>query len=162
MLSGTSDFSSLSAQNHTPATPSCKVHQRLVWSVSRLPPAWPLTFIPTALHRGARFAVSPGSLPVRLRRRNPSQPAGKTLPREMPLGQQQPVMARMFYQPSSGLHRTLLQTRKRPVPNAVRQRQSSPEVARVVGGYTQPEPYLARPKTVATQHCHLRSQPWQL
>jgi hypothetical protein len=33
----------------------------------------------------------------------------------MPLGQQQPVMARMFDQPSSGLHRTLLQTRQRPV-----------------------------------------------
>ncbi len=43
------------------------------------------------------------SLPVRQRqRRDPSQHAAKTLPREMPFGQQQPATTRMFHQSSAG------------------------------------------------------------
>ena len=35
--------------------------------------------------------------------------------REMPFGQQQPVITRMLHQPSGGLHQAMLQTRQRPV-----------------------------------------------
>jgi len=51
------------------------------------------------------FIILSVTLLVRQRqRRDPSQHAAKTLPREMPFGQQHPVIARMFHQPSAGLY----------------------------------------------------------
>ena len=63
------------------------------------------------------FAFCPALLTVRQRQpRDHSQHAAKTLPREVPFGQEQPIVARMFNQPSAGLHQALLQARQRPVP----------------------------------------------
>lgn len=73
----------------------------------------------------SRLTFISASLAVRQRprqRSDHSQHAAKTLPREMPFGQKQPVIARMFHQPSARLHQGLLQTRQRPVPNLLRQR----------------------------------------
>jgi hypothetical protein len=77
-------------------------------------------------HRGwlGSSAGWPGSLAVRQqKRRDPSQHAGKTLPRELPFRQQQSVIARMSHQPIAGLHEAVLQTCQKPVPHLPRQRQ---------------------------------------
>ncbi len=90
--------------------------------------------LPTGSPRSARFAVSPGSLsrrltgfgstamlrsmlPKRCRVRCPS-----AIPRTRDRNNAHPAKRD---QPSAGLDQTLLETRQRPVPDPIRQRQSS-------------------------------------
>jgi hypothetical protein len=73
----------------------------------------------------------------------------------MTLRQEQATIARMFHQPSAGLHQTVLQTRQRPVSEPVWQQQSSPEVAQVLGNDGQPHPHLVGSKPMATEPRHL-------
>src|SRR5712692_3287180 len=71
------------------------------------------------------------------------------LAREMPFGQEQPMIASVFGQPSAGLDQTLLQTRQRPVPNLIRQRQSSPKIPQVIGDHAQPQTHFISSETMA-------------
>ena len=59
----------------------------------------------------------------------------------MTLGQQEPVVPRMLYQPSADLHQALLQAGQRPLAERFGQRQPSPQVAKVVGEHAQPQPH---------------------
>ena len=73
---------------------------------------------------------------------NPPYHAPEQPPREMTLGQHQPVVPPVFHQPAAGLHQALLQAAQRPVVNPPRQHQPPPEIPQVVGNYAQPKPHL--------------------
>ncbi len=74
----------------------------------------------------------------------------------MPLGQQQPVVARVLDQPSAGFHQPLLQAGQRPGGDPRRQRQPPPQVPEVVvGDETQPEPHLVGAEAMAAKPRHL-------
>ncbi len=95
------------------------------------------------------------ALPCRERERlnpphHPEQPSG-----QMALRQEEPVAARMFYQPTACLHQPLLQTRQGPVPDPLWQCQPSPEIPQVVCNHAQPKPYLVAPEPMTTEARHL-------
>src|ERR1035441_4547297 len=73
--------------------------------------------------------------------RDSPEHTAKQPPRQMALRQQEPVVAGMFHQPSSGLHQPLLQAGQRPVLDSLGQRQPPPQIAQVVSQHTQPQPY---------------------
>ena len=56
-------------------------------------------------------------------------------PRQMTLRQQQPVVASMLNQPTSGLHQALLHAGQRPVVKPLGQRQPPPQVPEVVSDW---------------------------
>ena len=67
--------------------------------------------------------------PLSTRQRQGADPpnhASKKPPVQMSFRQQQPVVAGMFHQPSTGLHQPLLQARQRPVLDSLGQRQPPP------------------------------------
>ena len=70
-------------------------------------------------------------------------------PIQMPLRQQQPVVAGMLDQPPTGLHQPLLQARQRPTLDPVRHSEPSPQVAQVVGQYAELQPHFVGPKAMA-------------
>src|SRR6516165_8140010 len=72
----------------------------------------------------------------------------------MTLGQQEPVVPRMLYQPPTGLDQTLLQSGQRPVADRLGQRQPPPEVSQIVSQHAQPQPYLIGTKAVAAKPRH--------
>jgi hypothetical protein len=74
----------------------------------------------------------------RRQHRDLPQHAGKQPPRQMPFGQQQPVVARMLDEPSTGLHQPLLQAGQRPLPDPRGQRQPPPQIPEVIGDEAQP------------------------
>src|ERR1039458_4586010 len=74
--------------------------------------------------------------------RDSPEHTAKQPPRHMALRQQEPVVAGMFHQPSSGLHQPLLQAGQRPVLDPLGQRQPPPQIAQVVSQHTQSQPYL--------------------
>jgi len=72
----------------------------------------------------------------------------------MPLGQLQPVVARMLDEPSPGLHQPLLQAGQRPLPDRRGQRQPPPQIPEVIGDQTQPQPHLVSAKAMAGKPRH--------
>src|ERR1039457_5250957 len=74
--------------------------------------------------------------------RDSPEHTAKQPPRQMALRQQEPVVAGMFHQPSSGLHQPLLQAGQRPVLDPLGQPQPPPQIAQVVSQHTQSQPYL--------------------
>jgi hypothetical protein len=93
---------------------------------------------------------------------NPPYHAPKEPSREVAFRQQQPIAPGVLYRPAAGLHQPLLQAGQRPTLDPPGQRQPPPQIPQVVGNQAQPQPYVVRPKTVANQQRHLRSQPWQM
>jgi hypothetical protein len=75
----------------------------------------------------------------------------KQPPREMALRQQQPVVARMLYEPSAGLDQPLLQAGQRPGGDPHQQRQPPPEVLEVLRNQAQPQPDLVGARAVAAK-----------
>src|ERR1035437_1108017 len=73
----------------------------------------------------------------------------------MTFRQQQPIVTRMFDQPSSGLHQPLLQAGQRPVLDSLGQRQPPPQISQVVSQHTQREPHSVGAETMAREASHL-------
>ena len=79
-------------------------------------------------HPSVPFPPSPGLVPLRRRTLsgwhrqtlNPPHHASKQAPRQMALGQHQPVVTGMLHQPPARLHEPLLQARQRPVVDPLR------------------------------------------
>ena len=79
-------------------------------------------------HLSVPFPPSPGLVPLRRRTLsgwhrqtlNPPHHASKQAPRQMALGQHQPVVTGMLHQPPARLHEPLLQARQRPVVDPLR------------------------------------------
>ena len=79
-------------------------------------PTVPQTLFPSPQRRHRNSLPSARALSRRRRqRRDLPQHAGKQPPRQMPLGQQQPVVARMLDQPPAGFYQPLLQAGQRPL-----------------------------------------------
>src|SRR5271165_6873274 len=85
-------------------------------------PAWPLLIL------GSRSSeLSSCLLPAcDGQHRDPPHHTPKEPPRQMALRQQQPVIAGVFHQASTGLHQPLLQAGQRPVLDSLGQRQPPP------------------------------------
>jgi hypothetical protein len=66
-------------------------------------------------------------------RPDPPQHLDKQTPVQMPHSQQQPVVPGMLDQPPTSLDQPLLQARQRPGVDSLRQHQTTPQVAQVVG-----------------------------
>jgi hypothetical protein len=67
---------------------------------------------------------------------DPAQHRPEPPPVQMSLGEIKPVVPRMFYQPSAGLHQPLLQTGERPLLDSAGQRQPPLQKRRAVEGRT--------------------------
>jgi len=64
--------------------------------------------------------------------RDPAQHVAEQRPGQVTPGEQQPVVARMFDEPSPGLYQALLQAGQRPVVHRRRQHQPPPQIPEVV------------------------------
>ena len=82
------------------------------------------------------------------RRREPIQHLPEQPPMQVPLGQEQPVLASVPVDPSDRLHQPVLQVCQRPALDSMRQSQPPPQVAQVIG-----QAYFVRPEAMARQPC---------
>ena len=69
----------------------------------------------------------------------------------MTLGQQQPVVPRMFHQAAAGLDEALLHAGQRPVVDTLGEHEPPPEVAEVVGQHAQLESDFVAPEPMTRQ-----------